>query len=121
MYGRFSIYKYGFFIKPSIGMFCSMALLNKILTGIFIKVVLYKFNYIWCKNCRFTVRRFPFPGDIISCTVFLNCITGNSHRFCDMSLTFSGEETPAHFIVILHCSKLLFSIRIKRILFRVLF
>lgn len=52
---------------------------------------------------------------------FFNGIPGNAHRFCDMSLTFASKETPANFIVILHCNNHIVFLRIKRLLFRVLF
>ena len=118
---RFPTCKSGFFNKPVIDTFCGMFLFFKTLTGIFIKAVFYEFDYVRCKNSRFTVRRFPFPRDSIPFTVFFNSISGNAHRFCDMSLTFASQETPANFIVILHCDNHLISLRIKRLLFRVLF
>ena len=73
------------------------------------------------KNSRFTVRRFPFPGDSIPFTVFFHGISGNAHRFSDMPLAFASKETPANFIVILHCDNHLISLRIIELLFRILF
>lgn len=93
----------------------------KILTEIFLKAIIYEFNYIWYKNYRFAAKCFPFPGDSIPFTLFIDCIPRNPHRFCDMSLTFASKETPTNFIVILHCDHHLIFLRIIRLLFRALF
>lgn len=93
----------------------------KTLIETFFHAVLYKFNYFWCKNYQFTVKCFPFPWDSISFSLFIDCIPRNTHRFCDMTLTFASKETSTNFIVILHCDNYLIFLRIIRLLFKVLF
>ena len=99
---RFAAGESSLFDQAVIDSFCRMFLFPETRSFIFLKAGTDKSRDIILDDRRFAFRSLAVPWKRRSITVLGDSISGDSKRFCYMSLAFAGQKTLTDFFVILH-------------------